>query len=153
MNKLCEVQVSYRPNLKNGRHPVIQSSEAVAALKWELFDEDTIEYRESFVVIFLNRSARVLGINRLFSGGIAATVVDARLIVQQALLTNASAVIICHNHPSGNLTPSLNDDKITSDIAAGLRLFDIRLNDHIIMTADSHYSYSDSLRLNKLNIS
>lgn len=145
--RLCEVQVSYRPKYENANHPVIRSSSDIEKLRWQMFSEDTICYREEFVVVFLNKANRVLGLTKMFSGGISSTVVDVKMIAQQALLANASSVVLAHNHPSGSLIPSMQDDTLTRRIKDSLALFDIRVLDHVIMTLDGKYSYSDEGRL------
>lgn len=76
------------------------------------------------------------------------TIVDVRVIIQTALVCNATSIIITHNHPSGNPRPSIHDDNLTKKIKAACELMDIRLLDHIIVTPyDSFYSYCDEGRL------
>ena len=80
------------------------------------FFEETIDYRESFKVIYMNRSNHVLGCLTVSEGGPCLTAVDVKLILQGALLTNASGIILAHNHPSGNLKPSEPDKIMTERI-------------------------------------
>ena len=70
--------------------------------------------------------------------------VDVKLIIQAALLANASAIIIAHNHPSGNLRPSIEDNRLTKRVAEAAKLFDIAVLDHLIVTSESFYSFSDN---------
>ena len=76
-------------------------------------------------------------------GGICGTVADIRLILQTALLCNATAMILAHNHPSGQLNPSNEDIKLTKQIKEAARLMDMRVVDHLIITADSYYSFAE----------
>ena len=70
--------------------------------------------------------------------------VDVKMIMQGALLANASVIILAHNHPSGNLNPSLEDRKLTEQVAEASKLFEIRVLDHLIVTSESFYSLSDN---------
>ena len=79
----------------------------------------------------------------LSSGGITGTVADPRNILQAAILSNATGIILCHNHPSGNLEPSSFDEAITSKIKEAAAYLDIRIMDHIILTSESFYSFAD----------
>lgn len=98
---------------------------------------------EEFWVLFMNRSNRVIDNKRISQGGISGTVIDVRLILKNALDRLASSMILCHNHPSGNLKPSDADIKITSKISEASRSMDIQLLDHIIIADNSYFSFSD----------
>lgn len=92
----------------------------------------------------MNRSNAVLGILSVSKGGISGTVTDVRLIFQGALKTNASGIIVAHNHPSGNALPSDSDKKITQKIKEAGNLLDIQLLDHIIiLPVEGYYSFAD----------
>jgi len=98
---------------------------------------------EEFWVLFMNRSNRVIDNIRISQGGISGTVIDVRLILKNALDRLSSSLILCHNHPSGNLKPSDADIKITSKISESSRTMDIQLLDHIIIADNSYFSFSD----------
>jgi len=98
---------------------------------------------EEFWAVFLSRSNEVLGVTRLFSGGLSSTVIDVRLLFRKALETRASAVIVAHNHPSGSLLPSEYDKMITEKIKQGGLLLDIVLHDHIIIGGERYFSFVD----------
>ena len=83
---------------------------------------------------------RVLGVVRLSKGGLSGSVIDTRLILQYAIKANASAVILAHNHPSGNLVPSEADIRITERVKEALKLVEIQLLDHLILTSEKKYS-------------
>lgn len=109
----------------------------------EHFDADEMDYRESFFALYLNQANKVLGIKKISEYGISSTLVDVRIIMQAALLCNASAVVVAHNHPSGNLKPSSSDIKMTSQIKEATKIMSMFLLDHVILTSDSHYSFAD----------
>src|SRR5664280_1957004 len=100
---------------------------------------------EYYKVLLMNRSNAFLGIFPVSKGGLSGTVTDVRLIYQAAIKANASGILICHNHPSGNLNPSESDTKITQKIKEAGNLLDIQLLDHLIITTDgSYYSFADN---------
>ena len=99
----------------------------------------------AFVILLLNRSNSVLGIMEVSKGGISGTVTDVRVILQAAIKSNASGIILCHNHPSGNINPSESDSKLTQKIKEAGQLMDIQLLDHIIITKEDRcYSFADN---------
>ncbi len=145
---VSEVKLSYEPKVKAKDRPQIRVSKDIYNLLIEcVFDSKTIQYKEYFKIVLLNRASRVLGIHTISEGGINETNVDIRLILQAALLTHATAIILAHNHPSGELKPSNADNKITERIKQACKLMDIELLDHLIVTPDSYYSYLDEGRL------
>ncbi len=100
-------------------------------------------------MLYLSQSGRVVREANISRGGIAATVVDTKIIIRHALESYATAMILFHNHPSGNLNPSVQDDSLTRRICGAAALFDIRVNDHIIVTDAGFYSYNDEGRMPK----
>jgi DNA repair protein RadC len=99
---------------------------------------------EEFKMLFLNRANTVLGIMTASKGGISGTVTDVRIVLQAAIKTNASGIIVCHNHPSGNLNPSETDIKITKKIKDSCAIMDIQLLDHLIIDPEDYYSFADN---------
>jgi len=99
---------------------------------------------EEFWLLYLNRSNKILSRHKLSQGGISGTITDVRLIIKKAIELLASSIIICHNHPSGNLDPSEADTRITQKIKEAAGYFDISLLDHIIVTDNGYYSYADN---------
>ena len=106
-------------------------------------DDDTLDYIETFKVLYLNQNNHVLGCRTISEGGLASTCCDVRTILQGALLANAVGIILAHNHPSGNVTPSLSDIKTTNQITKAAKLLDIQVLDHIIYTRENCYSFAD----------
>ncbi len=105
----------------------------------------SLEYRkqEVFAVVFLNRGNKVTHIEIVSEGGMTGTVADPRIILKKALENDATALILCHNHPSGNLKPSSADEALTQKIKQAAALFDIRIMDHIIVSNEGFFSFAD----------
>jgi len=99
---------------------------------------------EEFWILFLNRANKVINQMKLSQGGVSGTVTDVRIIMKKALEYLASGIIVCHNHPSGNLTPSEADIKITRKIKEAGELIDIQLLDHLIISEKNYYSFADN---------
>lgn len=99
---------------------------------------------EEFWVLFLDRANHVLRRSKLSQGGMNGTVTDVRMILREALLNKASGIIVCHNHPSGNLNPSDSDIAITKKIKEAGAIMDIQLLDHIIIGNKEYYSFADN---------
>jgi len=98
---------------------------------------------EMFKVIFLNQNNSIITIKTLSEGGIAGTVVDPRLIFKEALNQTAVAIILAHNHPSGNLKPSQSDLNITQKMISAGKLLEIKVLDHLIISEQGYYSFAD----------
>lgn len=98
---------------------------------------------EEFWIILLNRGGRLMKKLRISSGGVNAVLADARLIFKPAIETLASTIILVHNHPSGNLKPSQEDNNITKKLQEGAKLLDLTVADHLIITHTGYYSYAD----------
>ena len=145
--RVAEVGLTYNNRVpKKDRKQIFDSYTAYKVLK-ENFSDDTMDYRETFKVLYLNHNCQVLGCSTISEGGITNTLADVRMIMQGALLTNAVAMILAHNHPSGNTRPSREDDVLTRKIVAAANLMDIQVNDHIILTSEEFYSYNDEGRI------
>ena len=136
-----EVELSYKPQFKS-LHQVTCSEDAYKYLL-PTYKEGTICYKEYFKVLFLNQSNQVLGYTLISEGGITETCADIRVILQAALLTNSVAIILAHNHPSGNLKPSRQDMEITKQVKNAAQLMRITVLDHLILTDAGYYSFSD----------
>jgi len=99
---------------------------------------------EEFWILFLNRANKVINRMKISQGGVSGTVTDVRIVLKNAVEYLASGIVICHNHPSGNNTPSDSDIKITRKIKEAGELMDIQLLDHIIICGKEYYSFADS---------
>ncbi len=99
--------------------------------------------REIFAVIFLNRANKIVHFEIISEGGITGTVADPRIILKKAIENNATAIILCHNHPSGNLKPSTADEILTKKIKTAAAFIDILVTDHIIVSNEGYFSFAD----------
>lgn len=102
---------------------------------------------EEFYVIFLNQANKVISVDKISTGGITSTVVDVRMVFIKALEKKATAIIVSHNHPSGNLTPSMADKRLTTELRKAGDLLNIRLLDHLIITQTEYLSFADEAML------
>jgi len=141
--KVAEVEISYRNTVRPSQRPRVTSSDHAYSVLLNSWNRDRIEYTEEFKILLMNTGNRVLGLFEVSAGGVDATPVDAKVIFTAALKTNASAIILAHNHPSGNLTPSDPDVMLTKKLYQAGRLLDIRVLDHLIITPDGYYSFKD----------
>lgn len=98
---------------------------------------------EEFWVLYLNRSNKIIDKSKISQGGISGTVIDVRIILKAAIERLASSVILCHNHPSGNLQPSEADHSITKKLKEASTFLDIDLLDHVIITDNACFSFLD----------
>lgn len=99
---------------------------------------------EEFWILFLNRANRITGRMKVSQGGVSGTVTDVRIIMKKAIEMLASGLVICHNHPSGNNSPSESDIRITQKIKEAGALMDIQLLDHLIIAGRDYYSFADN---------
>lgn len=102
---------------------------------------------EECYLLLLNNMNRVIDHVKIGSGGFTSTVVDIRLVMREALMKRATAIALCHNHPSGSIKPSVEDDRITANLANACNVMNIRFLDHIVITDGKYYSYSDEGRM------
>ena len=98
-------------------------------------------------VLLLNQANKVIDKVKISAGGLSATAVDVRCILREALLKRASAIALCHNHPSGSIRPSREDDLLTKQVAQASECMNIRFIDHVILTDGAFYSYADEGRI------
>ena len=143
-NNIAEVQLIYKTKISPSDRPKITRCKDSYELLRQTWNYDTIEFREEMRVLLLNKAHRVLGIYTVSTGGVSGTVADPKLIFTAALKSNSSAIILCHNHPSGNTQPSEADIKLTRKCKEAGELLEINLLDHLIITADAYYSFLDS---------
>ena len=120
---------------------IISSNDAFKVIKQFYFDD--IDIFESFFILCLNRNNQTIAYAKISQGGVAGTVVDIKLIAKYAIDCLASGVILAHNHPSGNLKPSNEDLAITKRIKEGLKILDISVLDHLILTSQGYLSFGD----------
>jgi len=142
VNELC---LSYKKSLKlnDPQYKQLNSSSKVSNLLRQIWDKDQLMIRESFYLLCFSSALDLLGYYKISEGGLDAVMVDFRILFSIALLSRASSIIVAHNHPSGSLRPSEADKSLTEKIVHAGELFSIKLNDHIILTEHSYYSFRD----------
>ena len=119
---------------------VVRSSRDIAAYLQSVLKDYNYEV---FAVVFLNRANKINHFEIISKGGITGTVADPRIILKKALEEDATSIVLCHNHPSGNLQPSRADEELTKKIKEAAAYFDIKVIDHIIVSEEGFYSFAD----------
>ena len=143
--EIPQITISYSLKQK-GKRAIVRSSIDAANVFRTVFDS-FIDHHEEFYVLYLSRMNRALGVMSIGKGGISECPIDIKIIMQGAIKSLASSVILCHNHPSGSIDPSPQDDFLTRKVKDAGKILDIQVNDHIILTDESYYSYADEDRI------
>lgn len=136
-------KISLKTEPSDFKSAKITSSKDAADVIRQFFSDD-IEIFESAFILLLNQSNNTIGYVKISQGGITGTVIDPILVAKYAVEALAKSVILCHNHPSGNLTPSNADKMLTEKVVQALKYFDCRVPDHIILTKDEYFSFADN---------
>ncbi|MCH7411863.1 JAB domain-containing protein [Belliella sp. R4-6] len=142
-NQVAEIKLSYSHKVKPSLMPKINSSQDASRLLRENWDEDNLGFIEEFKLMLVSRCNKVIGICNIAKGGTSCVTVDVKLLMAAVIKGNCAGVILAHNHPSGNLKSSEQDRRLTGKIKEACKLFDITVLDHIILTAESYYSFAD----------
>lgn len=140
---VSEISLSYNPKVKPSQMKTISCSKDAYRIFMENWDMGLIGFLEEFKILLLKRSNKVIGLYPVSLGGASGTVVDAKIIFVAALLSHASAIILCHNHPGGNLKPSEPDLRLTKQLKEAGRLLHIEILDHLIVSSEGYYSFGD----------
>lgn len=138
-----EIKLSYSPAVKPSLLPQVKSSADAYKHLFESWDKDKVQFVEQFKIVLLNRANRIIGICQISEGGQAGTVVDPKVIFACALKANAAFVILAHNHPSGNTSPSESDRALTKKLVEAGKYLDLPILDHIVVTSEGYYSFAD----------
>lgn len=138
-----ELQLVYKQKFKVSERPKITTSQESYYLLRSVWNLGIIEFIEEFKILLLNRAHRVIGVYDVSTGGICGTVADPRVIFAAAIKSCATAMILAHNHPSGNLTPSEADISLTRKLKDGGLILDIAVLDHIILSSEGYLSFAD----------
>ena len=133
-------ELGIRRDASNAKKESFTSSNDVAA-----FLKARLQYKqqEVFAVIYLNQANKILHYEVVSEGGITGTVADPRIILKKALEHNAVNIIVSHNHPSGNLSPSKADKDLTQKLKEAAQLLELKIIDHIIISNEGYYSFAD----------
>lgn len=144
---LNELVVKYKP--KKFTFPKVSCSNDAYGIARKVYELSNceLELKEYFFLLLLNRANEVLGYHKLSEGGISGTVADIRIAFASALKSMSSAMILIHNHPSGNSRPSQSDISLTKRFKEAGELLDIQVLDHLILTPESYYSLTDNGRI------
>lgn len=146
LNQISEIKLTYTRKVKADDRPQVKSSQDAYQLFRENWDDLTINLFEEFKIMLLDRNNRCMGIVPISKGGVSGTIVDPKLVFAAALKARACSIILGHNHPSGNKTPSQADKVLTQKLVNGGKLLDLSILDHIIVTEEAYTSFAD-LRL------
>ena len=146
-SQVAEIELVYKPKIDILKAPKVVSSESAYRILKEVWNEGKIQFVETFKIILLNRGNKVLGVVDISNGGTAGTFVDAKLVFAAALKSNCQSIILAHNHPSGFLAPSIQDEGLTKRLVQIGRLLDLPILDHIILTSEGYYSFADEGKL------
>lgn len=141
--RLAEIQLVYKQKYKISERPQINTSIELYKILKENWNFEIIEFIEEFKIILLNRANRVLGIVPISVGGTAGTIADPKVIFASALKCNSASIVLCHNHPSGNLKPSQADIELTRKLKNAGQFLDLPVIEHIILTKESYFSFAD----------
>ena len=136
--QVTEISISYKSKVKPSERAKISTSKDAEQAFRCVFDADKIEHKEMFYAAFTTRNNKVLGVLLICEGGINACMVDQKLIFQAAYKMNASGIILCHNHPSGNMKASQEDINMTNRIKKSCEVLEFTLLDHIILSSEDN---------------
>ena len=138
-----KISLSFDKKVKKSELRTITDAQSCVDVLREVFNKDTFDWTEEVVMLCLNRANKVVGFYKVSSGGLSSCILDPRVIFTIALNCGATSIILSHNHPSGNTTPSVQDKDITKKVKEAGKLLDIGLLDHIILTDDNYYSFME----------
>jgi len=137
-----EVKVRITRGKKVASAKITGAASAVDILR-KFITRSKVQTQEFAVAIFINNNSNVLGVYQFGMGGITSTTMDERLLMAAALKLGATGIILCHNHPSGNLQPSSADMSVTKQIVKVANIHNMTVADHIIITKDGYYSFAE----------
>ena len=139
--KAPEIEIYYKTPVFKSERPRISQPDDIYNLMFTIGEMSrNMEYKELFYSLYLNNDNDILAVHKISEGTTKSTLVDTKFIMQGAIMTNAAALVICHNHPGGNTQPSAADKRLTQKIQQAAQLFDINLLDSVIITADNYFS-------------
>jgi len=140
-SSFSQIKISYSNKIKPSERVAVTTSQDAANYMREVWED--IEYRESIYLLCLNRKNDILGYGLISIGGITGSTADLKVIFQTALLSNATGILLLHNHPSNNEKPSEADKELTQKIKEAAKIMDITFYDHIIMLPEGYVSFAD----------
>ena len=141
--KVNEVEIIYRNTTPYQDRIQIRSSATAYEILLASWDQNRLDMVEQFKILLLDQQNNCLAISEIATGGTSACLADPKVIFATALKTRATGIILAHNHPSGNLTPSEADKLLTRKLKDGGKLLDIAVLDHLIVTSHNYRSFAD----------
>lgn len=141
--KITEIELVYHNPKNLSEQPKITSSSMAYKILRSAWDENKLDLQEQSKVLLLNRNNKLLGVSTISTGGVSSAYIDLKLVFGLALKAHASAIIIAHNHPSGNLNFSNEDIRFTQDIVDIGATLDLQVLDHLVVTRDGYSSMED----------
>ncbi|MEX6689672.1 JAB domain-containing protein [Danxiaibacter flavus] len=144
MHQIAEIELVYNTSVKPSARVSVDGPGSAYQLFLTTWDAKRIELQEELKVMLLNADSKVLGICHLSSGGCNGTVSDPKLLFAAALKGNATFVILCHNHTSGNTAPSRADLELTKKVKQIGEILGLLVLDHLIITSESYFSFADA---------
>jgi len=143
-----EIEIFYKSKIPASARVQIKHSADAFKVFYDHWNKETIEHHEEFKIMLLNNKNVVLGIAEISKGGITSTIIDPRIVFQLALKAHATGIILAHNHPSSNPTPSEADVTITKKLIDAGIVLEVKVLDHLIISADgTYYSLMDECRM------
>ena len=133
-------KIKIKVSVSKGDKITITSPEDMVEVIRKMFKSNTFYWTEEMILVCLNRANNIIGFYNVSSGGVTGTVCDPKVVMTVALQSGASRIIVAHNHPSGNKSPSIQDIDITRKLKSACEVMDIHLLDHIIITDKEHTS-------------
>ncbi len=141
--RLAEIRAVYKSRRKFSERTTASGPSDVEAYLREIWNPRTLELSEDFLVLCLNGSHQAVGWVKVSSGGLNASHVDPRIVFAIALQTASTAIVLAHNHPSGNLEPSAEDKSLTRRLVEAGNLLGVRVLDHVILTREGSFSFAE----------
>ena len=139
-NIVAEVGLTYKTTLSVDGMPKITSPEEAYELLKPLFDRDTIQLQEQFIIVLLDSHKRCLGYSTISKGGANSTIVEPKFIFQTSILANADGILLSHCHPSSELRASSADIRLTKRLDEAAKLLGLQIVDHIILSSTGYMS-------------
>lgn len=136
-----QISVSYKDADASKRVKITSSGNSYEVLK-TVYD-DCMQHHEECWVMYLNRASKLLGVSCISRNGINETLVDIRIVLQTALVSHATGIILSHNHPSGSFIASTADNVLTNQLKKACEIMNIEFIDHLILTESGYFSYAD----------
>ncbi|MFL1013233.1 JAB domain-containing protein [Flavisericum labens] len=141
--KISEIELTYKRKVRASDRPKVSCSKDGYELFRENWDDMTINLQEEFKLMLLDRNNHCMGIIPISKGGVSGTFVDPKLVFASALKARSCSLILGHNHPSGNISPSEADKRLTEKLVQGGEYLDLPILDHIIITDETYASFAD----------